>query len=369
MLVPGASPRTLLPSRLLPIAQTAGAAVIAYYLAQLLPLHEQRPVFASIAAVISLGATYERRGPRALELIGGVVLGLTVADLIVQAVGTGPLQIALMVTLAMGVAVVLGGGELLVTEAAVSGLLLSALGSTSHGLSVDRFLEALTGGAVALAVGYLVFPPDPAALVRRAAHALFRDLGATVEQLARSLAGADPACAGAALRDARELDTRVHALADALETARETARFAPLRRGTVAALAGYGRTLRQLDFAVRNTRVLARHSLRYSRARLHAPDGLPEALHDLAGAVAALAAACEDHERTGEVSRLALAAAVRARAVFEQEPDLELTAILTQVRSLAADLLRAAELLDGAADTADEPPTEELLDAVVPATA
>jgi uncharacterized membrane protein YgaE (UPF0421/DUF939 family) len=338
--------------------------VLAYYIAQLLPLHDQRPVFASIAAVISLGATYSRRGPRAAELIGGVVVGLTVADLIIQAIGTGPLQIGLMIVLAMGTAVVLGGGELLVTEAAVSGLLLASLGPTDHGLSADRFLEALTGGAVAFAVGMVFFPPDPALLVGRAAQSLFGGLGATLEQLSRALADGDPGRAETALRDAREMDAGVDALEEALATAREAARFAPPRRAARDLLDRYGRTVRQLDFAVRNARVLARHSMRYSRAKLAAPEGLPEALHELSEAVWALAAAYDEPQRAGEARELARSAGARARAVFEREPDLELTAILTQVRSLAADLMRAGELLEGAVEASDERPTEELLDAL-----
>ena len=75
-----------------PILQTAAAAVGAWYLAKLL-LPQQQPVFASIAAVIALGATYGQRSERAIELIGGVVLGIGVADLLVRAIGSGPAQI------------------------------------------------------------------------------------------------------------------------------------------------------------------------------------------------------------------------------------------------------------------------------------
>ena len=177
--------------RLLPILQTAAAAVAAYYLATLLPIDDQRPVFASIAAVISLGASYHQRGRRAAELIAGVVLGLTVADLILNAIGNGPLQIGLMIVLAMSAAVILGGGELLVSEAAVSALLLASIEPTNSGYSPDRFLEALTGGAVALAVGVLFFPPDPTLIVGRAAQSVFRDLGETLEGVANALAEAD----------------------------------------------------------------------------------------------------------------------------------------------------------------------------------
>jgi len=350
--------------RLLPIAQSAAAAVAAYYIAQLLPLNDPRPVFASIAAVICLGASYSRRGPRAFELIGGVVLGLTVADLIVQAIGTGPLQVGLMIALAMGTAVVLGGGELLVTEAAVSALLLASLGPTDHGFSPDRFVEALTGGAVALAVGYLFFPPNPALLVGRAAQSVFGGLGATLERVGAALADGDPVRADAALHGARQLDASVNALEEELATAREMVRFAPPRSPTRELLDRYARTLRQIDFAVRNTRVLARHSMRYSRTRLAAPEGLPEALRELGEAVWALAAAYDEPDRAAEARELARGAAARAKELFEREPDLELTAILTQVRSLAADLMRTGELIAGAPEPSDGKPTEELLDAL-----
>ena len=156
-----------------PILQTAAAAVAAWYLAKLL-LPEQQPVFASIAAVVALGATYGQRSERAIELVGGVVLGIGVADLLVRAIGTGPAQIGLMVLLAMSAAVLLGGGPLLVTEAAVSAILLVVLEPTSAGLAPSRVVEAVVGGGVALAVSALAFPPDPVLLVGRSAQAPLR---------------------------------------------------------------------------------------------------------------------------------------------------------------------------------------------------
>src|SRR4051794_12738996 len=159
--------------RLLPIAHTAAAAVVAWYLALVL-LPDPRPAFASIAAVIAVGATYGQRGTRAAELIGGVVVGLSVADVIVRAIGVGPLQMGLMVVIAMSTAVVLGGGALLVTEAAVSALLLLAAvdptaATVGPGLSPIRFAEALIGGGVARALAPPLLPPRPPPLVRRPA--------------------------------------------------------------------------------------------------------------------------------------------------------------------------------------------------------
>ena len=357
---PGWAARRLRP-RLLAIVQTAAAAVIAYYLAQLLPLDDPRPSFASIAAVISLGVSYNQRGTRALELIGGVVVGLTVADLIVHAIGSGPLQIGLMIVLAMSAAVIVGGGELLISEAAVSALLLASLESTSPGFTTDRFFEAMIGGAVAMGVGSVFFPPDPALLAGRAGQAVFRDLGETLECVAEALVQADSRKAERALITAGQTDRGMDELEEALGTARELARFTAPRRGARETLERYSRTLPHIDFAVRNTRVLARHALRYTRGRFNAPDELGAALHELAQAVWALAAAYDDPARAADARHLALAAAARGRAVFEGEPDLALTEIIGQLRSAAVDIMRAAEMLSGEARPADELPTEELL--------
>ena len=76
-LTPSARPRQSLwrlRTQLWPILETAGAAVVAWYLAELL-LSGRATGFAPIAAVICLGATIGQQRQRALELIGGVVLG------------------------------------------------------------------------------------------------------------------------------------------------------------------------------------------------------------------------------------------------------------------------------------------------------
>jgi uncharacterized membrane protein YgaE (UPF0421/DUF939 family) len=351
--------------RLLPIAHTAAAAVIAWYVALLL-LPDPRPAFASIAGVIAVGATYGRRGARAAELIGGVVVGLSVADVLVRAIGVGPLQMGVMVVVAMSTAVVLGGGALLVTEAAVSALLLLAtvdptVATVGPGLSPIRFAEALIGGAVALGVTSLFFPPDPALIVGRAVQAVFADLGRSLERVAAALADADADGAREALRIARDIDGHIDALDDAFSAGRETARLAPPRRGAREQVDRYGRTLAQLDFAVRNTRVLARAALRYARAGEPAPPELSEAVRDLGAAVWELAAAYDDPRRTDEVMRLGRMAAARAAAVAERAGAPAIVEIAGHVRSTAVDLVRAAELVARDAPAPEELATEELL--------
>src|SRR4051794_7806959 len=351
--------------RLLPIAHTAAAAVVAWYLGLLL-LPDPRPAFASIAAVIAVGATYGQRGARAAELIGGVVVGLSVADVLVRAIGVGPLQMGLMVVIAMSTAVVLGGGALLVTEAAVSALLLLAtvdptVATVGPGLSPIRFAEALIGGAVALGVTSVFFPPDPALIVGRAVQAVFAELGRSLERVAAALADGDAGGAQRALQNARDIEAHIAALDDAFSARRETARLAPPRRHAREQVERYGRTLAQVDFAVRNTRVLARAVLRFARAGEPGPPELTDAVRELVAAVWELAAAYDDPRRSGEVARLARMAAGRAASVAERAGSPAIVEIAGQVRSTAVDLVRAAELVADGAPVPEDLPTEELL--------
>jgi uncharacterized membrane protein YgaE (UPF0421/DUF939 family) len=343
-----------------PVLQTAAAAVVAWYLA-LLVTPDQRPAFASIAAVITLGASYGQRGSRAIQLAGGVILGITVADLIVQLIGVGGPQIGIMVLLAMTAARALGGGELLVSEAAVSAILLVTLDPNTGGhFSPDRMVEAAIGGAVALVVSSLVFPPDPELEVGRAAQSVFAGLARALERVATGLEQHAPGAAEEALAEARSLDPLVRELDEALRRGEETALLAPPRRTSRRSLQRYARSLDQLDLAVRDTRVLARHAVRTLRADDSVSPELAPAVRELVLAVWELAGAFDDPTRVPSARGHAMAAA--ELAADPGESTLEAAQIFGQVRSTAVDLHRAADSADDADETpSHERPTEELL--------
>src|ERR671920_2338047 len=120
-------------------------------------LGHERPFVAAIAAVISVGAVAGQTLKRAAEWILGVAVGLTVADLIMLAIGTGPVQTGVIVGLAMFAALLIRSGIMFITEAGVSAVLVAGLDSTTSGVSPGRFLEAPGGGGAAPAGG-AVFP-------------------------------------------------------------------------------------------------------------------------------------------------------------------------------------------------------------------
>ncbi|HET6549664.1 MAG TPA: FUSC family protein [Solirubrobacter sp.] len=335
-------------SRTRAILQTALAALAAWYLSVLL-LPDPQPLFACIATVCCIGASHGEHRERALQLVVGVVLGLALADMLMHVIGTGAPQLALMIVLAMSAAVLLNGSELVISEAAVSAMLL--IMAAPNGFTANRILEAIIGGTVALAVAVL-FPPDPALHVGRAGQAVFGELGRALERVAGALEQRDAGRAEDALRQARAIDGLIDTLDATLATGRETVRTAPPRFGAREPVERYDRSFEQVDLAVRNTRVLARHAGRALRAG-RPPDEVAPAVAELARAVWALAAAYDQPERAGEARE-------RARRAAADAPG---DALGECVRSTAVDLMRAADLV---ADASAELPSEERLLGLTP---
>jgi hypothetical protein len=324
-----------------PIVQTAVAATLAWSAAALVLGHD-RPFVAAIAAVISVGAVAGQTLQRAAEWILGVAVGLTVADLIMLAIGTGPIQTGVIVGLAMFAALVIRSGVMFVTEAGVSAVLVAGLDPMTYGVSPDRFLEALVGGGAALAVS-ATFPSNPSLRARQAARPVLEDLATALRDAAAALIGGNLDLAEGALSEARRIDAPVARLREELDGGYQIARFSPSRRRHLGYLGYYAAAADQLDLAVRDTRVLARAALTLVREKGSTPGQLPEAILGLALAVEALAGYLErpDHA-LGDARQFALGAAGEATSVLERSNDLETSALVAQIRSTAIDLLQAA---------------------------
>ena len=330
---------TRLRTNVWPVAQSAAAAALAFFLAQVVLGHE-RPFFAPIAAVICLSVTLGHRNRRAFELVFGVAVGLLVADLLVLAIGNGTVQIAVVVLLAMAAAIFFGGGTILVNQAAVSAILVVVLQPPEAVFSPNRFLDALAGGGVALLVNYL-FPVNPERLVARAAAPVFEGLVAVLEEIADALGGGDAEGARRALVRAREMDEEVRAFTEALEAGHETARLSPTRRRSMRHLEFYASAGIRIELAVINTRVLARGAYNALMRGDTVPRRLPEAVLDLARSVRALAAFLEEEGGPEEARRHALEAARGATESLKERHELGTSVLVGQVRSAAVDLLRS----------------------------
>ena len=265
-----------------------------------------------------------------------------------------------MMVLAMSAAVLVGGGPMLMTEASVSAIIIGSTAASSLGLFPTRPIEGLVGGLVAFAVHSLVFPPDPLLHVSRAANAVFGALGRTLEDLAAVLRSGDRARAERALEAARGIDGDVRALGEALTIGTETARSAPMRRPARAALDRQQEIARHLDFAVRNTRVLARDTLRYARSGDAPVPDLADAVRSGTGGLGARRRLRGRWRARGTASSGAPGRGPASDAIA-RHADRTLIEIAGQVRSTAADLVRASQAR--APDESDlaEASTEEML--------
>jgi uncharacterized membrane protein YgaE (UPF0421/DUF939 family) len=325
------------------IVQAAVAATAAYLIATEVAGHSQA-FFAPVSAIITLGITVGQRGRRAVELALGVAVGIGVADGLVLLLGPGAVPLAVVVLLAMSAAVFLGSGQILATQAAVSGVLVATLQPASQSFSGARFIDALIGGGVALLTNALLLPADPVKMVRRAAEPVLDELAATLREVADAIDAREQEAAENVLLRARELDRLEAELEEAVAVSRETARYAPSRRRSRGTVDFYAEASAQIDLAIRNVRVLARGVVRAARLGENLPPEIADAVRHLAAAVLALREALADPDRADEVRAPALHAAATATQVLEQTGNLSVTVVVGQVRSTAVDLLRGSGL-------------------------
>lgn len=329
-------------SSALPIVQAMVAAGAAWLVAHVVIGHA-RPFFAPIASIITLGLTYSQRGRRTTELVLGVAFGIVVGDLLISAIGVGTLQLMLVVGLAMVASLLVGGGPLFVTQAAVSGILVTTLQPPTSGIYVTRPIDALVGGVVGFAVSTLL-PVDPLALAQRTMRPVLDALAGVLEDVATALDERDLAAAGNALLRARRVEPLRLTFHEAVLGGSEIVRVAPPRWRLREQLAVYADADVQLDLAIRNVRVLARGAMRALELHDAAPPQLAAALRDLARAVLGIESALVDEAAGDEARAAAVHAAGTATLVLERTGNLSANVLVAQVRATAVDLLRVLGL-------------------------
>jgi hypothetical protein len=298
-----------------------------------------RPIFAPVAALIGVSTTLGQRRRYAVEMVVGIAVGVGIADALFVLIGSGTWQIAAIVAGAMVVAVAVGGSVVLVSEAAVSALLVVTIQPPSSGLSGARFLDSLLGGLIALVVTSLL-PRNPVRAARQAAALPFAQLAATLDDIALALDRADQDVAERALARARAIDR--DAFEQAVIAGRETLQLAPFARTTRAQFACYVGAQTQIDAAITSVETLSRAVVRALAHGDNVPAPMPDAIRDLSAAVRRLEESLDDP--SGEISLRgpALRAASQATLVLQQTGNLSANAIVVQVRAAAVDLLRGS---------------------------
>lgn len=318
------------------VAQASVSAGVAWFIASELFDHPT-PFFAPVAAVVCLGTSFSQRHRRVFEVMVGVAVGVLIADVLVIAIGNGPLQLVLIVALSMSAALLLDAGAILTTQAAVQSIIVSVL-LPAPGQALLRWTDALIGGVVALAAATVV----PAAPLRRP-----RDSAAGVlDKIAFLLRGAgdateqrDHEAALELLRDARDTEALVDDLRKAADEGASVVRSSPFRRRQRGAVRQVAELVEPLDLALRNTRVLVRRIAVAAYRGDQLPATYGDLCRDLADQVDRIAAELRA-DRQAVAVRPGLVRFAAASSEVQRTPDLSAEVVLTQLRSIVADLLR-----------------------------
>jgi uncharacterized membrane protein YgaE (UPF0421/DUF939 family) len=333
------------------VAQCAVAAGVAWWAATVV-LGHAHPYFAPIVALVSLGTSYGQRLRRVAEVTVGVAVGVFLGDLYTHLLGRGPWQITVMIGLAMVLALLLDGSALLVNQVAIQSLVVVTV-LPNPDAAFLRWTDALMGGAVALLAASVV-PAAPLRRPREQAARVVRKIGALLRASAESILDGDVDRARATLADARTTDALVSELRAAADEGLSVVASSPFRRRHRGGLRRLGDLVEPLDFALRNTRVLARRVAVANYRGEDIPGEYAALLRDLAAVTDQMAAELAA-DRMATVVRDALAELGRRSAELPRTPSLSADVVLAQSRSLLADLL-AVTGLDPMDATEEIPP-------------
>lgn len=335
------------------IAQCAVGAALAWIVAVNL-LGHAHPLFAPISVLICVGVGLGQRLRRVVELVVGVSLGVGIGDLLVSWIGSGPWQMALVIALAMFVAWLLNSGELFVSQAGASAVLVTMLVPGEDAGGLDRMADALTGGLIGLAAVALL-PGSPLTIAGKHLSGVLDAFSTVLEQTAEAIEKGDMDLAAEALECGRRTQTAVEEFTAALKTSKEIIRISPLRWHHRARLARYETAAVPVDLALRNARVLVRRTLAALGEASPPPAALAESLREVSEAALLL----QLELRAGREPVLARQALL-AVAGRERPKNLGFSANVTiaQLRSIAVDLLQATGMDHETASAALSPLNE-----------
>jgi uncharacterized membrane protein YgaE (UPF0421/DUF939 family) len=322
------------------VGQCAIAAGVAWFVAADLFDH-QTPFFAPIVAVVSLGTSYGQRLRRVAEVTLGVAVGVFLGDVLTHWLGSGAWQIALVVGLGMTAALLLDAGVIFVTQAAVQGIVVSTL-VPDPGQAFLRWTDALIGGAVAL-VAATVVPAAPLRRPREQAAVVVLKIATLLRTSADSIEDGDVERALATLSDARTTDTLVAELRAAANEGLSVLASSPFRwrhRGGMRRLTDL---VEPLDFALRNTRVLARRVAVANYRGEPIPAEYAVFLREIAGLTDQMAEELKA-DRMASAVREPLLELGRRSSQLQRTSALSAEVVLAQMRSLLADLLAVTGL-------------------------
>jgi len=319
--------------------QASAAVAVAWYLANGV-LGYPAPIFAPVAAAVTLGASRVMRGQRAVQLIGGVTMGIGIGAAVGAVAGTGALALGMAALVAMCIAITIGGGftgngAMFINQASVSAILVIAL-QLPGGVS-QRLIEALIGGGIAVVIAVLLFPAAPLPVLHSAAKSVFSTLHAALDHLDELLADRSTVDRAWTLDVGEHIYEQLGQLIAGRFTATEIVRLAPRwwhLRSTVQAA---DERLAHVNLLASGVMSLLRTTIDGLGVEPALPAQLHGAIHQLSAALGALA---ENGEAGTSEAVAGAARAGRLAAEGRHEPGTHALLIASIIAACVGDLYR-----------------------------
>ncbi|RIV83943.1 FUSC family protein [Aurantiacibacter zhengii] len=168
--------------------ESALAAGIAWWIGTLVFGPEHTPLFAAVAAVVSLAPGLPSHSRQALGLLLGVVVGIVIGEIaLAGAEGAHPAVLALAVFVSIMLAIAFEVQPIIGIQAGVSTVIVLVEGQGQN--SYARVLDALIGGGVALAFSQVLLTPDPFRIMRKAGEKFAKAADGLRDELCRCREG------------------------------------------------------------------------------------------------------------------------------------------------------------------------------------
>lgn len=214
------------------------------------------PLLAVTVTITALGFSRDARPRRVLQTAVGMVLGIALSEIMLQILGPGIWQIAVVLSIALLGARFISGSATFALTVGLQAVLVQMLPAPEGGVFV-RSIDGLIGGLTALAVTALI-PRDPRGLARTDAGRLFDVFLDSLDALKLALRDVNLEVADDTLRQVRRTQPLVDNWRMSLDSAISIARISPFLRKYRDELIGQVRLMRGMDLATRNLRVVVR---------------------------------------------------------------------------------------------------------------
>ncbi|WP_170252612.1 FUSC family protein [Adhaeribacter aerolatus] len=146
--------------------KTAFAAAASWFVATSL-LRSEYPYFAAVAAIITVQVTVADSVDKATQRIIGIIGGVLLSMLLGHWFQIGAISIFFIILIGMSIAKALRMNSQIISQVAISSLLVLAFGQTREGYGYERIIETIIGSSIAVLINALIIPQNAVPEVER----------------------------------------------------------------------------------------------------------------------------------------------------------------------------------------------------------